>query len=382
MKVLVVLGTRPEAIKLAPVVEAMKGHPTIEPVLISTGQHREMVKSALDWFGLVPDHDLDIMQPGQTLTDVVSRSLAGLDALMSELAPSAVIAQGDTATVFAAALSAFHRNIPFGHVEAGLRTYDLEHPFPEEGYRQLVSRIATWHFCPTARAAEAIRGERVSGDVHVVGNTVIDALLSTAERLRSTETVKRERRHVLITGHRRENHGAVFEALFKALARIAQANPDVDFIYPVHLNPKVQTAARAHLSGHQNIQLIEPVSYPDIVRLMAGASVICTDSGGIQEEAPSFGVPVLVMRQTTERPEAVDAGVCELVGRDPERMVERANELLRDPDSFKARNTPNPFGDGKASARICDALAGRSFAPFKPNLDHITPTEAPIGYTP
>jgi UDP-N-acetylglucosamine 2-epimerase len=365
MRVLVVLGTRPEAIKLAPVIEAMRADPDIEPILVSTGQHREMVATALDWFGITPDHDLAIMTPNQTLTDVITQSMKGLDALILKYTPDAVVAQGDTATVFAAALSAFHRQIPFGHVEAGLRTYDLEHPFPEEGYRQLVSRITRWHFCPTERAAEAVRGEKGQGVVHVVGNTVVDALLSTAERVKQADGQARERRYVLITGHRRENHGAAFDVLFGALARLAEMNPDVDFIYPVHLNPNVQKAARAHLGGKENIQLIEPVSYPEIVRLMLGAAVICTDSGGIQEEAPSFGVPVLVMRQTTERQEAVDAGVCELVGNNPERMVERAYELLAHPERFTARDTPNPFGDGLASKRICDVLTGRDYAPFR-----------------
>ncbi|WP_429911437.1 non-hydrolyzing UDP-N-acetylglucosamine 2-epimerase [Glycocaulis sp.] len=364
MRVLVVLGTRPEAIKLAPMIEAMRADTDIEPILVSTGQHREMTATALEWFGLTPDHDLAIMTPGQTLTGVVTQSMSGLDALILEHAPDAVVAQGDTATVFAAALAAFHRQIPFGHVEAGLRTYDLEHPFPEEGYRQLVSRITRWHFCPTERAAAAVRDEKGQGETHVVGNTVVDALLSTAERVKQMDAPVRGRRYVLITGHRRENHGAAFDALFGALARLAEMNPDVDFIYPVHLNPNVQKAAHAHLGGKPNIQLIEPVSYPEIVRLMLGAAVICTDSGGIQEEAPSFGVPVLVMRQTTERQEAVDAGVCELVGSNPERMVERAHELLAHPERFTARNTPNPFGDGLASRRICDVLTGRKYTPF------------------
>jgi len=324
-----------------------------------------MVKTALEWFGLRPNHDLDIMTESQTLTQVVTRAMAGLDALMEAERPEAVLAQGDTATVIAAALAAFHRNIPFGHVEAGLRTYNLDHPFPEEGYRQLVSRISRWHFCPTERAAGVLRAERAVGDVHVVGNTVVDALLATAEKVKASLPVSADRRYVLITGHRRENHGAAFDALFGALAALASNHPDVDFIYPVHLNPKVQDAAHRHLGGKSNIKLIPPVSYPEIVRLMLGASVICTDSGGIQEEAPSFGVPVLVMRQTTERQEAVDAGVCELVGNDPQRMVERAGELLAHPERFTARNAPNPFGDGLASQRICDVLTGRTFEPFK-----------------
>jgi UDP-N-acetylglucosamine 2-epimerase (non-hydrolysing) len=364
VKVFVVLGTRPEAIKLAPVVLALRDDPDLEPVLVSTGQHREMVESALNWFGLEPDADLSVMTPNQTLTQVVARSLTGLDALIGEHRPDALLSQGDTATVLAAGLAAFHRNVPFGHVEAGLRTYDLEHPFPEEGYRQLVSRVCRWHFAPTRRAVSVLENERPGGDIHLVGNTVVDALLTTAEKVKAQGGEPRGRRYVLITGHRRENHGERFNALFGALAQLAHENPDVDFIYPVHLNPNVQKAARAILSGRDNVSLIEPVAYPEMVRLMMGAALICTDSGGVQEEAPSFGVPVLVMRDTTERQEAVDAGVCELVGADPARLVSRATELLRDPASFTARGKANPFGDGGASKRICAVLKGETYSPF------------------
>lgn len=351
---------------MAPVIKALASNSAIEHTLVSTGQHREMIKQVFDWFNLSPDHDLAIMQPGQTLSGVLSRALDSLDALFVEKEPDVVLAQGDTTTVLAASLAAFHRRIPFGHVEAGLRTYDLGAPFPEEANRSLVGRIAKWHFAPTPRAVDALAAERVPGEIHLVGNTVVDALLDTANRVGAPSSVALEReRMVLITGHRRENHGERFDEAFRALGQLARDYPDVDFVYPVHLNPNVREAAFPRLKGLENFHLIDPVPYPEMIALMRRAQLILTDSGGVQEEAPSLQVPVLVMRDTTERPEAVEAGVCELVGVDFDRIVSRASAVLdgNGPDLSSARN---PFGDGRAAERIVTIIAGGE-ARFEPS---------------
>ena len=364
MRVFVIVGTRPEAIKMAPVHRALDADPDLDPILVSTGQHREMLDQVLDWFRLTPDHDLELMTQGQTLNGVMSAAMAGLDHLIASEAPDAILAQGDTATVCAAALAAFNRSVPFGHVEAGLRTRDLAHPYPEEGYRQAASRLARWHFCPTPRARGALADERVGGEAHLVGNTVVDALLETAERVSEPSVRLNRARMVLITGHRRENHGARFDDAFAAIAGLAEAHPDTDFVYPVHLNPAVRGAARQHLDGQPNITLIEPVPYPEMVALMRRADLILTDSGGVQEEAPSLGVPVLVMRETTERQEAVEAGVCELVGTDRDLILSRASDILSRPRAETRTRAANPFGDGQAAARIADILAGRNPRPM------------------
>lgn len=359
MKIFVVVGTRPEAIKMAPVYKAIAEQSGLTPILVSTGQHRQMLDQVLDWFKLKPDHDLNLMAPNQTLSHVMSEAIKGLDNLIAREAPAVILAQGDTATVFAAALTAFHRKVPFGHVEAGLRTRNLEQPFPEEGYRQMVSRLARWHFCPTDRAVKALESEATVGDKLLVGNTVIDALLDTAERAPEPKTTLRpNKKLVLITGHRRENHGERFNDAFDAIATLAQRHLDADFIYPVHLNPNVRDAAFEKLQAIDNVRLIEPVAYPEMVALMQRCNMILTDSGGVQEEAPSFGVPVLVMRDATERQEAVEAGVCELVGVNKDLILNRANEILSGKSLSKADRPANPFGDGLAAKRIAGILAG------------------------
>jgi UDP-N-acetylglucosamine 2-epimerase (non-hydrolysing) len=355
MHVVTVLGTRPEGIKLAPVIQELAHHAELKPIVISTGQHREMLQQVLDWFGITPDHDLGIMRPNQTPSTVLASIVEGMDPLLAALKPAAVLVQGDTTTAFAAAVAAFYRGVPVGHVEAGLRTYDLAAPFPEEAHRAMIGRIARWHFAPTVSASTALRSEGVPGRILVTGNTVVDALLHTASRL--TESPCRDRELVLITGHRRENLGARFEDAFNAIAILAQRFQDVDFVYPVHLNPNVRIHAHQVLGGYRNVSLLEPVSYPEIVSLLKRACLVLTDSGGIQEEAPTFGTPVLVMRDKTERPEAVEAGVATLVGTRTEDIVRQASRVLGD-SALRAQcpARPNPYGDGKASARIVHAL--------------------------
>ncbi len=350
---------------MAPVYKAIAEEPGLTPVLVSTGQHRQMLDQVLDWFGLTPDHDLNLMAPNQTLSHIMSEAIKGLDDLIAKEAPDALLAQGDTATVCAAALAAFHRKVPFGHVEAGLRTRNLEQPFPEEGYRQMASRIARWHFCPTRKAMTALESETVVGEKLLVGNTVIDALLDTAERAPEPSTPLTREKLVLITGHRRENHGDRFNDAFDAIATLARNHPEADFVYPVHLNPNVRDAAFEKLRAIENVSLIEPVAYPEMVALMQRANMILTDSGGVQEEAPSFGVPVLVMRDATERQEAVEAGVCELVGVNKDLILSRASELLARTAAERRQAPNNPFGDGRAAQRIAGILAGKTIQLFE-----------------
>jgi UDP-N-acetylglucosamine 2-epimerase (non-hydrolysing) len=318
-----------------------------------------MLDQVFDWFDLRPDADLGLMKPNQTLASVLSGAVAGLDELIAKEAPDVVLAQGDTTTVMAAALAAFAREKRFGHVEAGLRTRNLKQPFPEEGFRQMTSRIASYHFAPTRRAADCLRSELVSGSIHTVGNTVIDALLYTAAfkaHFPSSLALTRPRM-ILITGHRRENIGPRFNEAFGAIATLARSFQDTDFVYPVHLNPNVREAAMNILSGLQNVHLIAPVSYPEMVALLQKATLALTDSGGIQEEAPSFKVPVLVMRDQTERQEAVEVGAAKLVGAEPKRIVEEVSNLLKNEEARRAMQVEhNPFGDGGTSERIRDLL--------------------------
>lgn len=355
-RIFITVGTRPEAIKMAPLYTTMREFDGLEPILVSTGQHREMLQQVFDWFDIEAAEDLAVMTPNQTVTQVMTKSLVGLDKLIDTYEPDAVLAQGDTTTVMASALAAFNRKIPFGHVEAGLRTYTLDKPFPEEGYRQMASRVTDWHFAPTPKAAEALRKEMLSGDIHMVGNTVIDALIDTASRATALPVDLGGRRMVLITGHRRENH-AQFRRVFEAFVELASLYPDTVFVYPVHLNPNVKTVADDVLSDTENFILIPPVSYPEIVALMKSATLIITDSGGIQEEAPSFKVPLLVMRETTERQESVEVGASRLVGTDPDVLIREARALL-DSDAARAAMTVdvNPFGDGQSARRICEIL--------------------------
>ena len=358
MKVFIVVGTRPEAIKMAPVFKAIDSHKAHEAILISTGQHREMLSQVFDWFELTPHEDLAVMEKNQTLNGVLVKSISGLDTLIKAYRPDAILAQGDTTTVLAAGLAAFNTQIDFGHVEAGLRTHNLQSPFPEEGFRQLASRIARWHFTPTDKATQALENEAVSGEIIKVGNTVIDALTYTANKDPDIGIELSGDKLILITGHRRENHGGKFDNAFTAIARLAKALPDCDLVYPVHLNPQVQMAAQKFLSGIKNVQLIPPVSYPRMIALMKRAALILTDSGGVQEEAPTFNVPVLVMRDTTERSEAVDIGAARLIGTQQDDIFNAAIEIMTDPKIHASYACEvNPFGDGQSAQRIANILA-------------------------
>ena len=371
VRVLFVLGTRPEAIKLAPVILALGADPRSDVRTCVTGQHRAMLDQVLSLFEIAPDHDLDLMQPNQTLASLTCRVIDGVTGVLSAVRPDWVMVQGDTTTAFAAALSAFYSGARIAHVEAGLRTGDLKAPWPEELNRKLVSVMTDRHYAPTERAKLNLLAESVPEKrILVTGNTVIDALLWAVSRIERDgalqESLGRQfafldpsRRLVLVTGHRRESFGEGFRSLCRALRRIA-ARPDAQLVYPVHLNPNVQQPVHEILGGAPNVTLIEPVEYLPFVYLMAHSHIIITDSGGVQEEAPSLGKPVLVMRDTTERPEAVDAGTVELVGTDEERIVASASRLLDDEDAHeRMARAHNPYGDGQSSARIVgDLLSG------------------------
>jgi UDP-N-acetylglucosamine 2-epimerase (non-hydrolysing) len=370
-RVLIVVGTRPEAIKLAPVIRQSLAHnDRIQTVVCFTAQHREMLDQVANYFHITPDVDLNLMRPGQTLADLNARCLTALDGVISECRPDCVIAQGDTTTVFAAATAAFYRRVPFVHVEAGLRTGDVYAPWPEEFNRRVVSLVASVHCAPTARARENLLRECVAEQqIHVTGNSGVDALLWTAaqERLRDGLWQRKhaylgDRRMVLVTGHRRENFGDGLRQICEAIAELSNRFPAVAFLYPVHPNPNVLEPVHRLLSNRPNVQLIEPAPYPEFVWLMDRASVIVTDSGGVQEEAPSLRKPVLVTRETTERPEAVDAGTAELVGADFDRIVQGVATLLEDRDAYARRSaSQNPFGDGTASVRIVNLVLARAW---------------------
>jgi UDP-N-acetylglucosamine 2-epimerase (non-hydrolysing) len=375
-----VFGTRPEAVKLLPVIRRVRQDPRFELSVVVTGQHREMLHEILQPFGIAPDVDLDIMQPGQSLNDIVCRAMPRLDELFGRARPDWVVVQGDTTSAFCAALAAFDRRIPVAHVEAGLRSFDRRHPYPEEANRRMLSAVTDLHFAPTLWAAQNLLGEGVPpAQVVVAGNTVIDALLLTlGEELasrREAGPTEGGRRTVLITMHRREawetptgSETSVLDGILGAIRKAADRHPDVDFIYPVHLNPKVQVAAKRAFTGANNARLIEPLPYVRFVKTMAKASVIVTDSGGVQEEAPSLGIPVLVLRRTTERPEALETGANRLVGTDPEDIERALCAALDRPREVRALTLPrpNPFGDGRASDRIARTflhLAGFAEAP-------------------
>ncbi len=371
LRPLLIFGTRPEAIKMAPVVhECLRRTDRIEPIVCVTGQHREMLAQVTDYFGIKAELDLELMQPSQTLAGLTARCLTGIDDAIVRFAPDCVVGQGDTTTVMAASVAAFYRHVPFVHVEAGLRTYDLQAPWPEEFNRRVAGIVAALHCAPTQRAADALLKEGTTANaVHVTGNTVIDALLWATERERANDTPWRkkyanlgDRRMALITGHRRENFGAGFEAICGAIAKLAERFPAVEFIYPVHLNPNVQGPVYRILGDRKNIHLVPPAPYPEFVWLMDRSTVILTDSGGVQEEAPSLHKPVLVMRDTTERPEAVEAGAVELVGTSAERIVERMTLLLTDEQEYRRRQIEtNPYGDGTAAKRIVDLMLGQGW---------------------
>lgn len=369
MKVLTVFGTRPEAIKMAPLVHALAQDSEIEARLCVTAQHREMLDQVLQLFAITPDYDLNIMRPGQGLTEVTSRILEGLKGVFAEFTPDVVLVHGDTTTTFAASLAAFYHRIPVGHVEAGLRTGDLYSPWPEEANRTLTGHLATYHFPPTEAARQNLLRENLNASrMFVTGNTVIDALFWVRDRVLKEESLHASlatrypfldpnRKMILVTGHRRESFGGGFERICSALAEIARLHPDVQIVYPVHLNPNVSEPVNRILRGIENIVLIEPQEYLPFVWLMVHAWLILTDSGGIQEEAPSLGKPVLVMRETTERPEAVEAGTVRLVGTDVQKIVSEATRLLSDEEAYHSMSRAhNPYGDGLACQRIVDAL--------------------------
>lgn len=355
-RVVLIFGTRPEAIKMLPVARALRGRPGLEPITLVTGQHREMLAQVLDAFDERVDLNLDVMRPGQGLADLTSRLIEEVSGALRSLAPDLVLVHGDTTTAMAAALAAFYLRLPVGHVEAGLRSHDMGRPWPEEFNRVAVDALATLLFAPTETAADNLRREspRVRR-ILVTGNTGIDALLYMAARTPAAQPVASGRRSVLVTAHRRESFGAGFEGICNGIARIA-ARTDVEVTYPVHLNPEVREAT-AGLAALDNVRLIEPVGYREMVGLMKGADVILTDSGGIQEEGPALGKPVLVLREVTERPEALATGVVSLVGSDPERICIETFRLLDDAAYYRSRARPVfPYGDGAAAQQIADAV--------------------------
>lgn len=369
MKILIVFGTRPEAIKMAPVVRRIQKTPGLEAQVCVTAQHRQMLDQVLELFGITPDFDLDIMQPGQDLTDITSRILLALRDILKEGGFNRLLVHGDTTTTMAAALAAFYAKVPVGHVEAGLRTGDIYAPWPEEMNRSLVGRIAAHHYAPTEAARQSLLAENVADSaILVTGNTVIDALHEVVAQFDADPDLdaamaarfpflEAGRRMVLVTGHRRENFGAGFERICTALRDISREG-GAQVVYPVHLNPNVQEPVRRILGDAQNVHLIDPQDYLPFVWLMRRAHVVITDSGGVQEEAPSLGKPVLVMRETTERPEAVAAGTVRLVGTDADKLTREALELLNDAQAHEAMaRALNPYGDGHAAERIAAALA-------------------------
>ncbi len=380
-KIVLIFGTRPEAIKMAPVIKELEKHPAeFKTVVCVTAQHREMLDQVLDLFEIKPDYDLDIMKPGQDLFNVTCNVLQGLKKVLAAEQPDIVLVHGDTTTTMAASLAAFYCQIPVGHVEAGLRTHNKFSPFPEEINRQVTSRIADFHFAPTETARQNLLAESVNENtIFITGNTVIDALLMVVDKVRNKEIRDKieadliarfpglrnvlsshstiNSRLILVTGHRRENFGDGFESICQALKQIADQHADVEVIYPVHLNPNVQEPVNRILTGVPSVHLIEPLDYLPFVYLLDRASLIITDSGGVQEEAPSLGKPVLVMRETTERPEAVAAGTVKLVGTSFEKIVGEATNLLTNPLEYKKMSRAhNPYGDGNACARIVEAI--------------------------
>lgn len=382
-KVLLVMGTRPEVIKLAPVFLLMEKHPAFEPIILSSGQHREMLSQAFGAFSLHPEYDLELMTAAQELATLIAKVIKQTGQALERIRPDVVLVQGDTTTVLGASISAFYAQIPIGHVEAGLRTYDFSAPWPEEFNRRLVDPIAQWCFAPTDQNRSNLLAERIpEGCIHVTGNTVVDSLLLILDRIsRQPETEQMHLkkcgisqefaeyflplskhtddrgRFILVTGHRRESFGAKFENICKGILEVVKTFPDIGVIYPVHLNPKVQEPVRRLLGNNSRVQLIEPVDYETFVWLMSRAYFILTDSGGIQEEAPSLGKPVLVMRDRTERPEGVAVGTSRLVGTDPQRILEESSLLLSDPEEYQRRSQlKSPYGDGRSSERIVDIL--------------------------
>ena len=363
IKVMTVFGTRPEAIKMAPLIKELESRDEIESIVCLTGQHREMLMQVLDTFKIEPDFNLDIMRPGQTVTTITTDVLIGIEKVLKDLKPDVLLVHGDTSTTFAGALSAFYNNVRIGHVEAGLRTYDKYSPFPEEMNRQMTSRLCDLHFAPTVQNKNNLLKEDVKDNVFITGNTVIDALKTTvsADYEFVNETLKaidfNDAKYVLLTAHRRENLGKPLEQICTAVKMLAQENKDVRFIYPMHLNPLVRNTATSILGGLDNVILIDPVDVCDMHNLMDRCYMVMTDSGGLQEEAPALGKPVLVLRTETERPEAVEAGTVKIAGVETDDIYRLATELIRDSAAYeKQSKAVNPYGDGNASARITDAI--------------------------
>ena len=372
-KILLVFGTRPEAIKMAPLVKALqKDTEHFETRVCVTAQHRQMLDQVLDLFGITPEYDLNIMAPNQDLYDITAKVLMGLREVLKDFRPDTVLVHGDTTTSMAASLAAFYMQIPVGHVEAGLRTYNMLSPWPEEMNRQVTDRICTYYFAPTEQSKKNLLQENIDEKkIFITGNTVIDALLMAVDIISSTpgmeEKIAKEfqekgytvgnREYILVTGHRRENFGEGFLHICKAIKELAALHPDMDIVYPVHLNPNVQKPVYELLSGVDNVYLISPLDYLPFIYAMQHSTLLLTDSGGVQEEAPSLGKPVLVMRDTTERPEAVEAGTVKLVGTDAEAIVSNVTALLQDKEMYKRMSeTHNPYGDGQACERIMVAL--------------------------
>jgi len=355
-QIYIILGTRPEAIKLAPVIQIFQRSPSFDTQIVLTGQHREMVEQVMQLFDLNADRDLQIMQPKQSLTDITCGTLRGLETLFQQKQPNLVLVQGDTTTAFAAALAAFYQKIPVGHVEAGLRTDELFNPYPEEANRRLISQLTQLHFAPTTLAVENLQRSGVVGEIHHTGNTVIDALLSVAKRLPAcyVNGLDWEKYRILLaTVHRRENWGEPLSLIAQGFLQILEKFPDTALLLPLHRNPTVREPLQALLGNHPRVFLTEPLDYAELVGAIQRSYLLLTDSGGLQEEAPSLGKPVLVLRETTERPEAVAAGTAKLVGTDPAQIVAAASQLLGNPAAYQQMATAiNPFGDGHAAERI------------------------------
>ena len=379
IRVMTIFGTRPEAIKMAPLALELSRRPQIDALCCVTAQHRQMLDSVLDIFRLVPDFDLNIMEPRQTLSTITSKCLLGMEEVLEQARPDLVLVHGDTSTTFAGSLAAFYHRVPVGHVEAGLRTYDKYSPYPEEMNRRMVSAIADLHFCPTPSNRDNLAREGIEQGVFLTGNTVIDALQTTVVKdFHFSEGVLNDldyvnRKVILVTCHRRENYGTPMAHIMTALRRVADAFPDVELVYPVHLSPVVQEAAHQYLDGHPRIHLIAPLAVDEMHNLMARCHLVMTDSGGLQEEAPALGKPVLVLRRETERPEAVAAGTVQLAGTEEEPIFQMASRLLTDPAAYAAMaHAANPYGDGRACGRIADAieyrfgLRAQPPAPFHP----------------
>ena len=363
LKIMSVFGTRPEAIKMAPLVKELAKHPEVESICCLTGQHRQMLDSVMEIFDLKGDYDLDIMEKSQTLTTITTKTMLGMEKVIAKAKPDMILVHGDTSTTFAGALAAFYHQIPVGHVEAGLRTWDKYSPFPEEINRTLVGDIAELHFCPNVANRKNLEREAIGGKMFITGNTAIDAMKYTVREdyVFQTELLNQldfeNKRVIVVTCHRRENYGQPMEDIMNAIAEVAETHKDVEIVYPVHLSPVVRECAAKYLGGKDRIHLIDPIDVQEMHNLMARSYMVMTDSGGLQEEAPAMGKPVLVMRKETERPEAIAAGTAKLAGVQKDVIVAMANELLNDPTAYeKMAKAVNPYGDGEACPRIAQAI--------------------------